>query len=148
MATTLRTLTILWIEDQIDDFITGMGVLEVELRNRGFEKTEFERLDAKTVDEAERMLEISGTSTPKPDVILLDLMLPQGDDDLKLKKVDLDGGYLIWFEIRKMQKWPSLVKVPILIITARGRPEYRDQVIADPATRWLSKPADPAKVAD
>jgi DNA-binding response OmpR family regulator len=47
-----------------------------------------------------------------------------------------------------MQKWPTLVNVPVLIITARGRPEYRDQVVADSATRWLSKPADPSKVAE
>ena len=92
---------------------------------------------ASTVETAERKL---GES--KYDLVITDILLPEDDGDLKNNEVDLDGGYLIWFEIRILRKWPSFVDVPILIITARGRPEYRDQVVADTATRWLSKPVD------
>jgi hypothetical protein len=74
-------------------------------------------------------------------------MLPQDEEDLNLKRVDLDAGYLIWFEIRIMKKWPLLEEVPILVITARGCPEYMEQMISNPHTKWLQKPADPAKVA-
>jgi CheY-like chemotaxis protein len=104
-------------------------------------------MKAQTVEDAERILDACETSARKPDVILLDLMLPQDEEDLRQRRVDLDGGYLLWFEIRQMRKWPTLAEVPILIITARGRPEYRDQVVSDRATQWLSKPADPSKVA-
>ena len=148
MANARRKLEIMWVEDQIEDFSPGMEVLKEELRNRGFEVTEFDRWTAITIEDAERMLETFEISAHKPDVILLDLMIPQDPEDLELRRVDIDGGYLIWFEIRKLKKWLSLVDVPILIITARGRPEYRDQVVADEATRWLSKPADPSKVAE
>jgi CheY-like chemotaxis protein len=147
MVTTRRKLAIMWIEDQIEPFIVGLEVLIEELRSRGFELAD-ERLEARTVEDAERMLDDCEISAPKPDVILLDLMLPQDQEDLRQSKVDLDGGYLIWFELRKMQKWPTLAEVPVLIITARGRPEYRDQVTSDPATKWLSKPAAPSEVAE
>ena len=147
MATTLRKLSMIWIEDQIEEFIVGLESLREELRNRGFELTD-EIQKAKTVEAAELMLDACEPSAPKPGVILLDLMLPQDEEDLQQNKVDLDGGYLIWFEIRHMRKWPTLAEVPVLIITARGRPEYRDQVAADRATRWLSKPADPSRVAE
>lgn len=106
-------------------------------------------IEAATVEDAEkRLAEFDKPGEQRPDFILLDLMLPQDKDDAEKRRVDLDAGYLIWFEIRILKKWQSLIDIPIIVITARGRPEYKDQVCSDPKTRWLSKPADPSKVAE
>ena len=142
-------ISLFWIEDQLDEFVNGgWGVLKAELTKREFELEGEQPRAAKTVEEAEKMLQAFDTSeSQKPDGILLDLMLPQDEEELKNGKVDLDAGYLIWFEIRHLKRWSSLASVPIVVITARGRPEYMDQMLADVATRWLSKPADPSEVA-
>ncbi len=144
-----QRILVCWIEDQLDEFIDGgWDVLRAEFQKQDRELERSQPGEAKTLDAAEKMLQTFHTSAePKPDVILLDLMLPQDDEDIRNKRVDLDAGYLIWFEIRCLKKWPSIAEIPIIVITARGRPEYMDQMLADAKTRWLSKPADPATVA-
>jgi CheY-like chemotaxis protein len=144
-----KHLSILWIEDQLDDFIGGAWeILKVELGKQGFDLKGDGPAVAKRVDAAEQALD--GYSTPEckaPDVILLDLMLPMDTEDERDGRVDLDAGYLIWFQIRHLGRWPLLADIPIIIITARGRPEYMDQMCADPQTQWIPKPADPVTVA-
>lgn len=142
-----QKVSVFWIEDQLDEFISGAwGALQAEFQKRGFELEGSLPVEAKTLDATETMLKKSETG-PKPDVILLDLMLPQDDEDIRNKRLDLDAGYLVWFEIRCLKKWPSIAEIPIVVITARGRPEYMDQMVGDPKTKWLSKPAEPAAVA-
>jgi CheY-like chemotaxis protein len=143
-----RRISICWIEDQLGDFINGgWSVLKKDIAERGFELEGEKPIEAKTVDEAERILARFNTpGEKKPDIILLDLMLPQDNEDLEKRSVDLDAGYVIWFQIRHLKKWPALTDIPIIVITARGRPEYMDQVRADRMTRWLPKPADPKTV--
>ena len=143
-----RELSVMWIEDQMEDLTDGLPVVQDQLRDQRFHINEDGSWTAKTVEEAEDKLTACEESEVKPDVILLDLMLPMDQEDADRERVDLDAGYLLWFEIRKMRKWPSLVEVPILIITARGRPEYKEQVTAPgERTLWRSKPASPADVA-
>ena len=144
-----KKISIFWIEDQLDELIDGgWDVLKAELAKLRVELEGERPFEAKTVEEAERMLaKFNIAEGQKPDVILLDLMLSQDDEDYKNKRVDMDAGYLIWSEVRYLKKWSDLVNIPIIIITARGHPEYMDQMLADPATHWLSKPANPNTVA-
>lgn len=144
-----KPLSVFWIEDQLDEFIDGgWGIIKAELGKLEFALEGDGPIQAGNVEQAESMLNTFDEDNAKrPDVILLDLMLPQDSDEAQCKRVDLDAGYLIWFEIRQLKKWRSLAQIPIIVITARGRPEYMDQVCNDRNTMWIPKPADPATVA-
>ena len=153
MSNPNKELKYLWIEDQYDDFTPGLDVLKRELEKNSIIFIENDSKRAVNLGAAELLFAHCVDDNYQPDIILLDLMLPQDskdqeeDNDKGKVKVNLDGGYFIWYKIRKMKKWPIISDVPIIIITARGRTVYREQIIQDPKTKWLSKPADPSQLA-
>ena len=68
-----------------------------------------------------------------PDVMVLDVMLP-----------GLDG-----FEVlRQLRADPRGEKLPVLMLTAKGQREDRDNVLAVGADRFISKPFSNAEVID
>jgi CheY-like chemotaxis protein len=147
----VRTISVFWIEDQLDEFIESCWqVLTSELAKYEIELKGSRPDEGNTFLAAEIKLGWYATQelAKRPSVIVLDLMLPQDDEDTLQRRVDLDAGYLIWFQIRHLKKWLPLAEIPIIVITARGRPEYMDQMCADPLTRWIPKPADPVAVAE
>ena len=144
-----QQISLLWIDDQLDQFVEeAWPALKTELSRRGYDLQE-PRLEAKTVDEAEDALERfqHGDITP-PQIVLLDLMFPVDAASLTAKEVDLDAGYFVWYKLRCEKSWPLLQGTPVIVITARGRPEYMDQVIDDPRSTWLSKPVNPTRLAE
>ncbi|MBC8872485.1 MAG: response regulator [Planctomycetes bacterium] len=134
----------LWIEDQLSDFVDGVHVLEEEIRDKFVREPK--RITARTVAEAKEMLDKMKDSPP--DVILLDLMLPRTPQALEDNRIDGNGGYLLWHNIRKNKWGKRMAGVPIVIVTARGKPEYYPAVVAEQRTEWLSKPADPHEISE
>ena len=68
-----------------------------------------------------------------PDVMVLDVMLP-----------GLDG-----FEVlRQLRADPRGEKLPVLMLTAKGQREDRDNALAVGADRFISKPFSNAEVID
>ncbi len=66
-----------------------------------------------------------------PDAIVLDVMMPR-----------LSG-----FELcRKLRDDPRTMKLPVLMLSARGEPEDRCRGVESGANQWLTKPCSPSEV--
>jgi two-component system KDP operon response regulator KdpE len=97
-------------------------VVEDDRQMRRFLRTTLAALDYRLV-EAETVAEaISAVTTHNPDVILMDLGLPDGDG------IDLT---------RKIRTWS---RVPIIVISARGREEDKVEALDEGADDYLTKP--------
>jgi len=71
--------------------------------------------------------------TQKPDMILLDVMMPK-----------MNG-----FEAcEKLKTNPSTARIPIVMLTARGEPANHEKGISLGATDYMSKPFSPQKLAE
>jgi two-component system KDP operon response regulator KdpE len=97
-------------------------VVEDDRQMRRFLRTTLAALDYRLV-EAETVAEaISAVTTHNPDVILMDLGLPDGDG------IDLT---------RKIRAWS---RVPIIVLSARGREEDKVAALDEGADDYLTKP--------
>ncbi len=65
----------------------------------------------------------------KPDVVLLDLMMPGAIDGLEV--------------CRRMRQDPSLASTPVLMLTAKGQEADKLEGLAAGATEYLIKPFEP-----
>jgi two-component system phosphate regulon response regulator PhoB len=70
-------------------------------------------------------------SAPRPDLILLDLMLPGRD------------GYSVF---RELQRDPRTIKTPVIMLTARAQTEDRIQGLEAGADDYLTKPFSPKEL--
>ena len=71
--------------------------------------------------------------TQKPDMILLDVMMPK-----------MNG-----FEAcEKLKTNPTTARIPIVMLTARGEPANHEKGISLGATDYMSKPFSPQKLAE
>lgn len=136
---------ILWIEDQFGQLQEGVDeVKRVLTADHGLN---IEIVSARTITNAEEALRASA----KPNVILLDIMLPRDDESLKAGHVDMNGGYLIWYRLRKgsNSEYGRVTRqVPIVVVTARARPAFRAQMETDDKLKWLEKPVAPSEIAN
>ena len=97
-------------------------VVEDDRQMRRFLRTTLAALDYRLV-EAENVTEaLAAVTTHNPDVILMDLGLPDGDG------IDLT---------RKIRTWS---RVPIIVISARGREEDKVAALDEGADDYLTKP--------
>ena len=112
----LRAPRVLLVDDDIDILKALRAVLEDE---------GYEVLDAADANEALPLLR----SNPPPDVILLDLMMPQ-----------MDG----WALLQHMRENADVPKIPVVIMSAaRGA-----GALIEPSLKFLKKPLDVATLLD
>jgi CheY-like chemotaxis protein len=67
----------------------------------------------------------------EPDLILLDLGLPNGD------------GFVV---MEKLKVWPSLAMIPIIVVSAQDLRANKDRAIKAGAKAYLQKPVDNAEL--
>jgi two-component system, OmpR family, KDP operon response regulator KdpE len=97
-------------------------VVEDEPQMRRFLRTALEVQEFRVVEVETAKEALVATTTHNPEVILLDLGLPDGDG------IDL---------ARRVREWSS---VPIIVISARGREEDKVAVLDAGADDYLTKP--------
>ncbi len=73
-------------------------------------------------------LGINAATETKPDIILLDIQLPEMD------------GYTV---ARKIREYQDLKKVPIIAVTSYAMPGDKEKVMEAGATGYIEKPIDP-----
>jgi CheY-like chemotaxis protein len=69
----------------------------------------------------------------KPDLLLLDSMMP-----------DAPGLEVL----RQIKESPTTSSIPVVMLTGRDDPSYREQVLASGASDFLLKPCPPSEIAD
>lgn len=107
----------------IDDEPAIHKLLQIILEHEGFQILGMEERR-----EARRTVAQS-----KPDVIILDIMMPE-----------VDG-----FEILKMLKEDAMTRdIPILVLTVRILREDREKAMALGADLYMTKPFDPSELVD
>jgi CheY-like chemotaxis protein len=85
-----------------------------------------------TLAVASGRLAITLAPTERPDVILLDVMMP-----------DLDGPSAL----RQMQRDPATADIPVIFMTAKARPSEIERLVAAGAAGVITKPFDPMTLA-
>jgi len=138
---------ILWIEDELRGIEAGVDLLKGLLREKVRKEILVE--EAPTVEEAEKRFTARRDSPP--DLVLLDLMLPRNQQwlDAKPRRMDMNAGFFLWHRLRMQKEWgEKIAEVPILVVTARGNPEFRPAMLEDERLRWLGKPVGPSELAD
>jgi two-component system chemotaxis sensor kinase CheA len=101
----------------VDDDIRNVYALANALEQYGMQVT-----SAQNGTECLELLEQGGL---KPDVILMDIMMPE-----------LDG----YETTRRIREHLGLTEIPIIVLTAKAMKEDREKCIAAGATDYLSKP--------
>jgi len=86
-----------------------------------------------TVAVASGRLAVALAPTERPDVILLDVMMP-----------DLDGPSVL----RQMQRDAATADIPVIFMTAKARPAEVERLVAVGAAGVITKPFDPMTLAD
>ena len=104
---------ILIVEDDKD---IAMG-LSLRLKASGY--------DTACASDAHSGIEVA--SKERPDLILLDLGLPD------------DNGFML---MKKMEKLPSLSSVPVIVLTGRPQEVYKEATVLAGAKKYLQKPVE------
>ena len=97
-------------------------IVEDERQMRRFLRTTLAALDYRLVEAETAAEALAAVTTHNPDVILMDLGLPDGEG------IDLT---------RKIRTWS---RVPIIVISARGREEDKVAALDEGADDYLTKP--------
>ncbi|MEP6676226.1 MAG: HAMP domain-containing protein, partial [Ferruginibacter sp.] len=112
-----------------DDILTGKNILVVDddVRNLFALTTVFERfnINAVTAESGKEAIEIINTDSPKIDMVLMDIMMPEMD------------GYETTQKIRREHKNSTL---PIIAVTAKAMKGDRQKCIEAGASDYITKP--------
>ncbi len=107
----------------VDDEIYIVHILEFSLTMEGYSV-----LTASDGEEALRMIE-----REDPDLVVLDIMMPKLD------------GYEICRRIRQSKRTSTL---PVILLSAKGRPVDRETGLAAGADDYIAKPFSPRKLLE
>lgn len=86
----------------------------------------------KVANNGEKALQIA-SSTPAPDLILLDVMMPE-----------LDG----YETCRRLKADPATARIPVIFLTAKAHPDDAKKGLSLGAVAYITKPINPADVLD
>lgn len=114
-------LKVLYVDDEAD--IREVAAMSLEIDPQ---------IDVRTASSAAEALALLDAGDWRPDVLLLDVMMPAMDGPSLLK------------EIRTR---PVLDDAPAIFVTARAQPQERDRFIAAGAIGVIAKPFDPLTLA-
>ncbi len=116
------TLSILYIDDEPDIRL----IVEMSLRMRP-------GIEVRTAPSGEDGLDLLASSGWRPDLVMVDMMMPgmTGTDVLAAIRAD-----------------PTTSGIPVIIVTARARPQDVEGYIGQGAKAVITKPFDPLKLAD
>ncbi len=106
----------------VDDTPENIDVLAATLRND---------YDLKIATNGKRALQIAQQSNPKPEMILLDVMMPEMD------------GYEV---CRQLKANPVTSDIPVLFVTAKANPCDEEQGFELGAVDYITKPISPPRV--
>ena len=106
----------------VDDDKDSLKLISTMLQRQGYE-TKAIALGRQAVDEA---------MTHKPDLIILDVMMP-----------DVDG-YTV---CRTLRQNPRTATIPIMMFSAKSRPEEKVKGLENGADAYITKPIHPAELA-
>ncbi|MGO2354271.1 MAG: response regulator [Marinomonas foliarum] len=106
----------------VDDTPENIDVLAATLRND---------YDLKIATNGKKALQIAQQSSPKPEMILLDVMMPEMD------------GYEV---CRQLKANPVTSDIPVLFVTAKANPCDEEQGFALGAVDYITKPISPPRV--
>lgn len=107
----------------VDDESTTMDVVQAYLEESGYRKFVLVEDSREAIDRI---------NTEKPDIILLDLMMPK------------ISGFEILEEVRNNAQWRHL---PVIVLTSSSDPDTKLRVLDLGATDFLAKPVDPSELA-
>jgi CheY-like chemotaxis protein len=107
-------------------------VIDDEPDVRWLIRMSLERAGHEVIDAEDGLRGIAMAMKQRPDVIVLDLMMPVMD------------GYGVLAELAKD---PRTAAVPVVVLSARAIPEEAERAAAAGARRFLEKPFDPDELA-
>jgi CheY-like chemotaxis protein len=131
-------LIVLWIEDEL--LKEGAQLFRDRL-SEILELDEVAIIEAPHQESAEEKL-LAMRNNP-PHLIILDAMLPRNAKAAAATppRVDMNLGMLLWTRLRALKKFgDEMAKIPVVVLTARGNPQFRPEMEADPTLLWLGKP--------
>ena len=107
-------------------------VIDDELDVRWLIRMSLERAGHEVFDAEDGLRGIALAMKQRPDVIVLDLMMPVMD------------GYGVLAELAKD---PKTASVPVVVLSAKAIPDEADRASAAGARRFMEKPFDPDELA-
>lgn len=137
---------VVWIEDEYRQLPEFSEVFAEALQD--LLGASIQLMEAPTVRQAEGMLR--DLAEHPPDLILLDIILPAHEQALTSSppRLDMNAGYFLWHRLRNRKRWGDKVAlVPIVVVTARCNPEFKDAMIAAGNLLWADKPVAGMTVA-
>lgn len=117
MTSTSPARTILIVDDTPDNIALLSALLRDSYR-------------LKVANNGEKALQIA-SSTPTPDLILLDVMMP-----------DLDG----YETCRRLKADVATASIPVIFLTAKAHPDDAKKGLSLGAVAYITKPINPADV--
>jgi len=140
-----KALVILWIEDQLLAIRDGVETLEDLVRKR---MNRDPVIIGAGGDVETALAKLKQYSASPPDIIILDLMLPRNEKARKEGRVDMNAGFFLWHRLRHQEFGAEMAKVKVLVVTARGNPEFRAAMEEDEKLKWVGKPVGPSDLME
>ena len=105
----------------VEDDLSALRFVEYTLEHEGYQ----------VISASDGIVGLTLAQKEKPDLIILDVMLP-----------GLDG-----FEVcRRLRLDPATIPIPVLMLSAKARDIDRNTGLMEGADDYLAKPADPSEI--
>jgi two-component system OmpR family response regulator len=117
----MTSLKVLYVDDEAD-------IREVATMSLEMDPT----IEVRTAGSAAEALALLGKGDWRPDLLLLDVMMPT-----------MDGPGLL----KEIRARPAMADIPAVFITARAHPQEQQQFLSAGAVAVIAKPFDPLSLA-